>query len=78
MTQINHTKIPEGAEIFTGPRGSNYILRNGNKVYIDYQDENLYASAKGPMNKPRITPRRKDSKKRGAFLRFIEHQSQSV
>ncbi len=48
MTQINHTKIPEGAEIFT------------------------------PMNKPRITPRRKDSKKRGAFLRFIEHQSQSV
>ena len=78
MTRINHTKIPEGAQIFTGPRGSDYILRNGNKVYIDYEDQKLYSSAKGGMSKPRITPRHRDPKKRGAFLRFIEHQSQSV
>jgi len=78
MTQINHTKIPEGAQIYTGSRGSDYILRNGNKVYIDYGDPSLYPSAKGGLNKSRTTPRRKFKTKRGAFLRFIEHQSHST
>ena len=78
MTRINHTKIPEGSQIYTGSRGSDYILRNGNKVYIDYGDPSLYPSARGGMNKPRTTPRHKFRTKRGAYLRFIESQSQST
>ena len=35
-----------------------------------------YPSAKDGWNTPRVTPRRKFSAKRGAYLRFIENQSQ--
>jgi len=76
MTMINHTKIPEGSQIFKGPRGSDYIIRNGHKVYVRYGDVEQYPSAKDGWDTPRTTPRRKFSAKRGAYLRFIENQSQ--
>lgn len=76
MTRINYKKVPAETQIFKGSRGADYILRNGNKVYVSYEEEQLYPSAKDGWKKPRVTPRHKDSKKRGAYLRFIENQSQ--
>lgn len=76
MTLINHTKIPAGTKIHQGSRGSHYIIRNGQKVYVRYGEQEQYPSAKDGWNTPRVTPRRKFNAKRGAYLRFIENQSQ--
>ena len=77
MTVINHTRIPEGSQIFKGPRGSDYIIRNGCKVYIRYGQDEQFASAKHGWRKPRSTPRARHTPKRGAYLRFIENQAQA-
>lgn len=63
MTQVHHRLVPEGAEVFKGPRGALYFFRNGRKVYITDSDSK---------------PKRSFSPRRGAFQRFIENQAATV
>tara|TARA_B100000073_G_scaffold133535_1_gene109399 strand:- start:39 stop:227 length:189 start_codon:yes stop_codon:yes gene_type:complete len=60
MTRIHITNVPPDKEIFTGPRGAKYFLRDDQKVYVTEKYE---------RHTHKFTP------KRGAYLRFIENQA---
>ena len=50
--------VPEGTEILIGPRGAEYFLRNGKKVYLN----------------KRIKQDTKFNVPRGAFARYLSNQ----
>ncbi len=50
--------LPEGTKILTGPRGGQYFIRNGVRVYL---------------TKHRSAKRRSYTPKRGAYARYLKH-----
>ena len=62
MTHVHRALVPEDAETFIGPRGSEYFFRNGRKVYITEEP---------PEKKRRVFKPR-----RGSFAKWLEKQQQ--
>ena len=60
MTLNHYAKVPEGTEIFTGPRGGLYYFRNGRRVYLTDDQPSKRNGYKPPI--------------RGAFARYLANQ----
>ena len=63
MSIIFRDKIPDDVPIFVSPRGSEYILRNGHRVYVR-DTEYKY--------------NRKYKLKHGAFARYVNSQLNQI
>ena len=60
MTLNHYSNVPEGTEIFTGPRGGLYYMRNGKRVYLTDDQPTRHNGYKPPV--------------RGAFARYLANQ----
>jgi len=50
MSVLHSSKVPEGFEIYTSPKGARYIIRNDKRVYISekpYVRKNNYTVPRG-------------------------------
>ena len=63
MTINHHSKVPPDTEIFTGPRGALYYMRNGKRVYLSDNQPKKREGYKPPI--------------RGAFARYLANQKSS-
>ena len=62
MTSLHISQVPDDAEIFAGPNGGKFFVRNGKKVYIHYRHN--FRQRRKVFTPPR-----------GAFHRFLNNQS---